>query len=370
MSDVGKVPGDRPLRPAEESKDKGKSPKAFPKRKRVDKVGKVDPEEKRRRKSQTEAEQEKRADQRSAPSLHQGLEPGPPPPPPSYTPQRGDEVTSTVETAGPPEKKKEKRKKTEEAQKAAPTQPHAAKKEKKAKKKAATVPSKTHPPEATGISLPVSKESPPSKAEPAKKEELHTEPSAATQAPPSTPPPLPSGGWESVKSSAEEEKAAPAPSPTEPEAQAAALQPEASLHPAAPLGEAPPPLVAAFAHLPPHIAQVFEQMVGVMTVMDLSGITETSITLDNPQFAQSVFYGAQITITEYATAPKAFNIELSGNQQALNLMGAHTEELVAAFAAGNYNFKVNRIDLSQQRSIGEVRRKELKRVKRKQSGGS
>ena len=132
----------------------------------------------------------------------------------------------------------------------------------------------------------------------------------------------------------------------------------------------PPPSTVPFANLPPQLAQLFERMVGVMTVMQHSGIKETTITLDNPQFAKSVFFGSQIVITEYSSAPLEYNIELCGNQQAVDLMGANANELVAAFEVGKYNFKMHRLDLSQQVSIAEVRRRDMEKVKRKKREGS
>ena len=174
---------------------------------------------------------------------------------------------------------------------------------------------------------------------------------------------MPPGAWEATKAPEKEEKKG----VSEPETLPTTTPtPTAAPPPGTP---APPPLVAPFAHLSPQVQQVFERMVGVMTVMTDSGTTQTTINLDNPRFAESVFFGAQIIVSEFSTAPKAFNIELLGNQQAMNLMTANAEELVAAFQAGNYNFKVNRIDVGSLPMTREAKRKEVSRVKRKKTGG-
>ncbi len=102
-----------------------------------------------------------------------------------------------------------------------------------------------------------------------------------------------------------------------------------------------------------------------MTVMNTTGVTKTTINLDNPKFANSVFYGAQIVISEFSTAPKAYNIQLLGNQQAVALFTNNAQELVAAFQAGNYTFKVNRIDTGYLTGAPEERKRETRRVKRK-----
>lgn len=109
---------------------------------------------------------------------------------------------------------------------------------------------------------------------------------------------------------------------------------------------APPPTTSApsYAYLHPIVLDVFERMVGVMTVMSTSGITETVMTLNAPQFASSVFYGTQITIQEFSTAPKAYNIQLSASPQAISIFQGNMDDLMAAFQGGKYSFRVNRLD--------------------------
>lgn len=133
--------------------------------------------------------------------------------------------------------------------------------------------------------------------------------------------------------------------------------------------ESSQPVSSPFANLHPQVVHLFEKMVGVMMIMEHSGKKETTLSLDNPQFEKSVFYGSKIVITEYSTAPLEFNIEISGNQQAIDLMGANANELVAAFEAGKYNFKLNRLDLSLSQKTTAARREEAKKVKRKKTGG-
>jgi len=109
--------------------------------------------------------------------------------------------------------------------------------------------------------------------------------------------------------------------------------------PSPPSGSLPP-----YAYFSPQVMEIFDRMVGVMTVMATAGLTETTFTLNAPQFASSVFFGAQIIIQEFSTAPKAFNIQFKGQPSAVTLFQGQVEDLIAAFQAGNYNFRVNRLE--------------------------
>lgn len=109
------------------------------------------------------------------------------------------------------------------------------------------------------------------------------------------------------------------------------------------------------------ISQLFDRMAGVMTVMELSGTTETELTLSGEEFASSVFYGARITITEYSTAPKAFNVQLSANPEAVALFQGNMPNLLANFASGNYAFRIHRLETNVE---------ERPLFKRKESFGS
>lgn len=109
----------------------------------------------------------------------------------------------------------------------------------------------------------------------------------------------------------------------------------------------PPPLLptgSAFSSY--QISQLFDRMAGIMMVMELSGVTTTELTLSGEEFVSSIFYGARITITEYSTAPKAFNVQLSANPEAIALFQGNMPNLLAAFENGNYAFRINRLDTS------------------------
>ncbi len=116
--------------------------------------------------------------------------------------------------------------------------------------------------------------------------------------------------------------------------------------PIAPHIEAPAPVAPSpYAQMSPQILALFERMVGVMTIIQTTGITETVLTLNARQFATSVLYGSQIIIREYSTAPTKFNVEFIGSPQALALVQGNIPALLGAVQQGNFNFTINRFDV-------------------------
>ena len=179
-----------------------------------------------------------------------------------------------------------------------------------------------------------------------KTEEEMTEEAAATAVAPPSPVP---GAPESKK--AEKQRA-------EEIAEAGGVGPATTeLPPSTDISQIQPMAMPSYAYLHPQVMELFERMVGVMTVMDMNGVRETTVTLNAPQFSSSVFYGAQIIIQEYTTAPKVFNIQMVGSPQAVALFQANADDLMAAFQSGKYNFRVNRLEASlSERPL--IRRKE------------
>jgi hypothetical protein len=139
-------------------------------------------------------------------------------------------------------------------------------------------------------------------------------------------------------------------------------------------GTAAPPQASetlpSYTNLHPQVMEIFDRMVGVMTVMNMTGMTETTLTLNAPQFASSVFFGTQIIIQEYSTAPQAFNIQLNGTPQAVALFQGNVDDLMAAFQAGNYNFRVNRLETGYLAERPLFKRKEKAGGKEKDTGES
>ncbi|MBS0651600.1 MAG: hypothetical protein JSR93_10600 [Verrucomicrobia bacterium] len=106
----------------------------------------------------------------------------------------------------------------------------------------------------------------------------------------------------------------------------------------------PPVAASQPVKMPAEIEALFEKMAGTMLVLSSSNESETTVFLDAPQFDRSPFYGTRITIKEFSTAPKAFNIEIASSALALNAIDVHKPALLSAFAKGDFNFSIGRLD--------------------------
>jgi hypothetical protein len=102
---------------------------------------------------------------------------------------------------------------------------------------------------------------------------------------------------------------------------------------------------------------LFERMVSQIFVMQTNGMKETTLHLDTPNFASSMFAGAQIIIREFSTAPLAYNIEFLGSPQSALYFDQNIAGLRAAFASEKRNFTVNRIESRIQKSEKTPRHK-------------
>jgi hypothetical protein len=127
------------------------------------------------------------------------------------------------------------------------------------------------------------------------------------------------------------------------------LSEQKNVHPVLP---PPPPLPSSSLPLSPtaswqpssQIIQLFEKMTNLLTHVHTNGIQTTSIVLDGEAFASSVFAGAEITIVEYSTAPKVFNIRLAATPEALAFFAPHAQQLQTALKEGKWDFSIERLD--------------------------
>lgn len=116
------------------------------------------------------------------------------------------------------------------------------------------------------------------------------------------------------------------------------------------------------------VEAVFHQMVEAMTILHQEGISETTLVLHSAD--GSILSGTEITILEYNTAPKDFNIQIKGSPEAVQLFEKHLGELVAAFNAEYRPFKIHRLDIHQTHKRGIGRKKELMQEELTQDDGS
>jgi len=370
MADVGKV-NENKSGPSPEGpkRKKGHDPDRFKEMMKSGKVRETDPEEQRKRKSQAEREEEEIAEMTTAqPSTEEKMIMPSPGQFDVKVPESADAVGPTEEPSAakapsspPPAEESDESTPGVDTAKSTPSTPR---QPKTSRGKVEKSQQPDHKKKAT-------EETPKAKLPPKEKKELEKLPKTpeeeAVQPPP---PPLAQGAWEATEDLERgEEKLVKKVAPIEKESPTSPTTfqtppPPATAPPIA--GEPVQPVTAPFANLPAPVAALFERMVGVMTVMNTTGVTQTTIHLDNPKFADSPLFGSQVIISEFSTAPKAYNIQLLGNQQAVTVFNDNVQELVAAFQAGNYTFKVNRIDTGYLTAAPPVERKrEARRVKRK-----
>jgi len=104
---------------------------------------------------------------------------------------------------------------------------------------------------------------------------------------------------------------------------------------------------------------LFEKMISMISIMKDSGMTETTIHLNTAEFANSQYYGAQIIIREYSSAPLTYNIELLGNPMAAELFRKNLGLLRSAFDDPKLRYRVHRLDASiSKEPFPRVERKE------------
>lgn len=104
-------------------------------------------------------------------------------------------------------------------------------------------------------------------------------------------------------------------------------------------GPLSPPEAATYAKLPSEVFNLFERLVGVMTIeQHKRGDSTTTVTLNMPG---SVFNKCEVELKYFSTAPGSFNLRLAGNPKAVELFSQNISQLAAAFNAGNLAYSVN-----------------------------
>lgn len=90
------------------------------------------------------------------------------------------------------------------------------------------------------------------------------------------------------------------------------------------------------------VGALYNKLVQSLISVHTNGVQETTFFLDD----NSIFRGAKITITEFSTAPKVFNIEFTAQDKVVALFETHAADLMIALQKKDLGFSVNRIDTS------------------------
>lgn len=118
-------------------------------------------------------------------------------------------------------------------------------------------------------------------------------------------------------------------------------------------GPPPEPMAQTQAsYLSPAVHELFQTMVGLVMVKQITNeggaASLMEIALNNPQYANSKFFGLTIKITEFKSAPGSYNIELIGSSSQTQILETEKIKLISALNDNRYSlpFTVNRLDVS------------------------
>lgn len=118
------------------------------------------------------------------------------------------------------------------------------------------------------------------------------------------------------------------------------------------------PIAAPIQQDPHNVVALMEKVGSEMIVMTSEGSTKTTLVLDSEAFDSSLLKEAKITIEEFSSAPKIFNVKISAGPQAIELVRVHVEEFLKLFQERKFGFSINRIDTELTSSRPLFARKE------------
>jgi len=104
---------------------------------------------------------------------------------------------------------------------------------------------------------------------------------------------------------------------------------------------------------------LMECMGSEMIVMTSEGSTKTTLILDDELFNNTLLESAEITIEEFSSAPKIFNVTISAGPKGVEMVRTHMEEFLKLFQEKKFGFSINRIDTEIASSKPLFSRKEL-----------
>ena len=96
--------------------------------------------------------------------------------------------------------------------------------------------------------------------------------------------------------------------------------------------------------IPDECLQIIDKLCSEMLVMNSEDCITTTFVLETQNFANSPFYGAKITISEYNTAPKIFNVSITAGEIATTLLQTHMTGFFELLETRNFSFAIHKID--------------------------
>ncbi len=106
----------------------------------------------------------------------------------------------------------------------------------------------------------------------------------------------------------------------------------------------PLPQISPISSIPDECLKIFDKLCSEMLVMDAESCITTTFVLETESFARSPFYGATVTIEEYSTAPKVFNVSITAQESAITLIETQMTGFFELLETRNFSFAIHKID--------------------------
>ncbi|OGN63059.1 MAG: hypothetical protein A3F09_01545 [Chlamydiae bacterium RIFCSPHIGHO2_12_FULL_49_11] len=97
-------------------------------------------------------------------------------------------------------------------------------------------------------------------------------------------------------------------------------------------------IVPPFTELSSNAFDLFEKMIGYVTLETAKGISRTTVTVNMPG---TIFHGSEIHIDHYDTAPHSFNVRFHGQEEAVNQFTQNLPQFNEALKAITLPFQIN-----------------------------
>lgn len=126
--------------------------------------------------------------------------------------------------------------------------------------------------------------------------------------------------------------------------------------------------LSPFSNMPNDVFELFEKMVGLMTVEKDSGKSTTTVTLNMPS---SIFNKCELVLEHYDTAPHAYNVQFLGNPEAVDRFTKNMQGLNNAITESKLSFSIHLLPPKLSKAFtGRVERKETDKDKEEGSSSS
>lgn len=105
-----------------------------------------------------------------------------------------------------------------------------------------------------------------------------------------------------------------------------------------------PPALSPLSHCPPAVEELFLRTCSEMLHMESTNSTKTILSLQSQAFQDSPFFGGEVVIEEFSTAPHLFNVSIYVQAQAEAVIQTHAAEFMRFIQEGDFSFGIHRLE--------------------------